>query len=278
MNPLVSVYIINHNYGKFLIQAYYSVLYQSYENIELIVIDNDSTDESKEILKKIELNRKIKIIYRNKSDLVSACNLAIENANGDYILRLDADDYLRKDCIKELVHQIREKNADLVYPDYYEVSIKGKILQTVKHIPYTDEVTLPAFPAHGACTMFRMSSIKEVGGYDEDFDRQDGYYMWIKFILKEFKIINVNESLFFYRIHDTSLSHNRSILYKIRSEISYKVLSQSNIPIPTIDCIIPLMHEKIDTQRLNEIIERLISSAFLEKLSYGPHVSLIVIF
>jgi glycosyltransferase involved in cell wall biosynthesis len=115
----VTVYIVNHNYESYLLQCYYSVLYQSYKNIELLIIDNNSSVESQKLLKSISKVDNINIIYREQSDLISACNLAIKMATGEFIVRLDADDYLRKDAIKLLVTAASENNADLTYPDLF---------------------------------------------------------------------------------------------------------------------------------------------------------------
>ena len=101
-NGLVTVYITNHNYGRYLEQSIRSVLEQSYKNIELIIIDDGSSDESRDLLKNYESNGKIKIIYQNNRGLAISNNIALQQAQGYYIIRLDADDYL-------------DKNAEMTY-------------------------------------------------------------------------------------------------------------------------------------------------------------------
>lgn len=256
----VTVYIVNHNYENYLLQCYYSVLYQSYKNIELIIIDNNSSEPSKKLLKSISKTNNTKVVYREQSDLISACNVAIKVATGEFIVRLDADDYLRKDAIELLVNASLENNADLTYPEYFEVSKNGDLLNRVKHINFDTHVSLPSFPAHGACTLFRLSSLKDIGGYDEQFDRQDGYFMWINFLIKKYKIININTPLFFYRIHDTSLSSNLSSLYRVRSNISNKILKNSDLEVPIIDCFIPIIENEFDEKIFNKTLNELIKS------------------
>mgnify|MGYP001352053031 CR=1 FL=1 len=256
----VTVYIVNHNYENYLLQCYYSVLYQSYKNIELIIIDNNSSEPSKKLLNSISKINNTKVVYREKSDLISACNVAIKMATGEFIVRLDADDYLRKDAIELLVKASIKNNADLTYPEYFEVSKNGDLLNRVKHINFDTHVSLPSFPAHGACTLFRLSSLKDIGGYDEQFDRQDGYYMWINFLIKKYKIININEPLFFYRIHDTSLSSNLSSLYRVRSSISNKILKNSSLVVPIIDCFIPIIENEFDEKIFNKTLDELVKS------------------
>ena len=60
-------------------------------------------------------------------------------------------------------------------------------------------------PAHGACTMFKTSVLKKIGGYDESFSCQDGYDIWLK-IINNYQISNINNPLFFYRQHSLSLT------------------------------------------------------------------------
>lgn len=256
----VTVYIVNHNYENYLLQCYYSVLYQSYKNIELIIIDNNSSEPSKKLLNSISKINNTKVVYREQSDLISACNVAIKMATGEFIVRLDADDYLRKDAIDLLVKASIENNADLTYPEYFEVSKNGDLLNRVKHINFDTHVSLPSFPAHGACTLFRLSSLKDIGGYDEQFDRQDGYFMWINFLIKKYKIININAPLFFYRIHDISLSSNLSSLYRVRSSISNKILKNSGLEVPIIDCFMPIIENEFDEKIFNKTLDELVKS------------------
>ena len=96
MKNLVTVYITNRNYGKYLDQSIQSVLNQEYKNIFIIIIDDASSDNSKKILKKYKENKLIKIIHnKTKKGLIKCANIAIKEAKGKYVLRLDADDYLK---------------------------------------------------------------------------------------------------------------------------------------------------------------------------------------
>ena len=110
--PLVTVYITNHNYGKYLSKSIKSVLNQSLKDFELIIIDDGSIDNSKEILKKYEKNKKIKIIFQKNKGLIVSNNLALRLAKGKYILRLDADDWLDPHAL-EIMSSILEKNSKL---------------------------------------------------------------------------------------------------------------------------------------------------------------------
>ena len=66
--------------------------------------------------------------------------------------------------------------------------------------------------------MIRKECLEKIGGYSERFDRQDGYYIWVKFI-QRFGVMNINLPLFFYRQHDLSLTKNEEKIIKTRSDI-----------------------------------------------------------
>ena len=122
-----------------------------------------------------------------------------------------------------------DKNKDLalVFPDYTLVDKFGNKIRKIKRHNFDYEVKLFDQPAHGACTMIRLNILKELGGYDEEFDRQDGYSLWLK-VIGNYKVKNINKSLFYYRQHSTNLTNNESKLLKIRSKIKSKAVKSHN--------------------------------------------------
>ena len=90
----ISIYITNHNYGKYIERAIESAIKQTYKNIEIIIIDDYSVDNSRDIIKKYKYKKNIKIIFnKSKLGLIKSSIKAIKAAKGHFILRLDADDY-----------------------------------------------------------------------------------------------------------------------------------------------------------------------------------------
>jgi len=96
-SPLVSIIIPTYNYGGYLPVALNSCLQQTYKNIEIIVVDDGSTDNTGEIVKQYE--GKVLYIYQDRSGVSAARNKGLEYAKGDFIGFLDADDYLTEDAI-----------------------------------------------------------------------------------------------------------------------------------------------------------------------------------
>jgi glycosyltransferase involved in cell wall biosynthesis len=142
--PLVTVGIINYNYGHFLDHAIKSVLNQKYGNIEILIADDFSTDGSIEKIKEYENKyANIKGIYhfQNSGSAVTAFRDIIHNASGEYLVFLSADDYFFDDSvIANYVQEfIKDSNLDYVYGNIQVVDEEGNRKETWKYRDYTDE-------------------------------------------------------------------------------------------------------------------------------------------
>lgn len=110
MKILISVVIPIYNSEKFLSRAIESVVNQTYENIEIILINDGSTDNSLEVCKEYEeKDKRIKVINKKNSGVSDTRNYGIENSTGQYIMFMDSDDYIDKDMIKDMTDKIDEK-------------------------------------------------------------------------------------------------------------------------------------------------------------------------
>lgn len=217
-NPLVSVYITNHNYGKFIRQSIESVLHQTLQDFELIIIDDGSTDNSREIIEQYGHLPGVITVFQKNKGLNVTNNIALRTARGRYIVRLDADDYLDENALKILSDALeRSPDLGLVFPDYYHITEDGEIIEVVRRHDF-NQVSLLDQPAHGACTMIRKRLLEEMGGYDETYTCQDGYYLWMNFI-RLHKVQNINLPLFYYRQHGSSITKNENRLLETRSKI-----------------------------------------------------------
>lgn len=166
MNPLVSVIIPVYNVKPFLKNTINSVIQQTYSNIEVIIIDDGSTDGSSKILDEYVLNvkKKIKLKHIENKGLSNARNVGLELAIGDYILFLDGDDWFDTSAIENLVQVINDSKIKidlLMFPyirEYGNKSIKRKLFsenykifnaeefnETYKRLigPYQNEISKP---------------------------------------------------------------------------------------------------------------------------------------
>lgn len=247
--PKVTVYIPTHNYGRYIDKAIQSVVNQTMTDWELIVIDDGSTDNTKEILEKYNEYPKIRIVEQENKGLNITANIALRLSNGMYIIRLDADDYFDENILLVLSNILDTKpEVGLVYPDYYHINEDGEVLEIVRRKKIGEEVELLDLPAHGACTMIRKECLLDLRGYEEEFSCHDGYGLWLKFI-KKYKPYNVNIPLFYYRQHPKSLTKREEEILETRRKIKRKFVDEyEDGGIPKTLGIIPVIGKSIYPQ------------------------------
>ncbi|RLJ03261.1 MAG: hypothetical protein DRP11_01245 [Candidatus Aenigmatarchaeota archaeon] len=206
----VSVIITAHNYGRYLRECLNSVLRQTFDDYEIVVVDDGSTDETPQILEEYvkKYPEKIKVVRLNGLGLPTACNHGIKASCGEYIIRLDADDFFDENILL-IESTILDKNPDidLVYPDYYEVDADGNIKHYKRLMRVNDEVKLLHRSPLAAGAMFRRRCYDEIGGYNESLKYQEDYDFWLRFTSR-FKVYNVNLPLLYYRRHGANMSKN----------------------------------------------------------------------
>ncbi len=279
--PKVTVYIPTHNYGRFLDTAIRSALEQTMDDWELIVIDDGSTDNTAEILEPYRAHPKIRILEQENKGLNFTNNIALRAAEGEYLMRLDADDFLDENILLVLSNILDTKpGVGLVYPDYYYVDHDGEITEIVRRQKIGEEIDLLDLPAHGACTMIRKEILMEIGGYFEEFDRQDGYGMWLKFIERHHPY-NVNLPLFYYRRHGGSLSESRGLLLETRRTIKRRVVEEMNLPRkPKVLSLVPVVvdGECELTNPFTQFMGKPLLQRALEQIKEARSVDRIVVF
>ena len=242
--PKVTVYVPCHNYAHYLQQALDSVYAQLLTNWELIIIDDGSNDDTREILddNQSRFPGQVTFIHNDiPQGLLSCANMALERASGEYIMRLDADDFLDESALLVLAGYL-DANLDtaLVYPNYYYVDENGLFLGIENRKKVNSKSKLLDLPAHGACTMVRRRTLKSVGGYSEKSKSQDGYELWLK-IARRYKVANVTTPLFHYRQHGSSLSSNQKNLLESRQKIKRALAQVSEGQVsPRITAILPI--------------------------------------
>ena len=147
-NPLISVIIPVYNYERYLAQAIKSVLAQTYRPVEIIVVDDGSTDGSAEVAKRI--TSPVKYCFQHHSGIGAARNCGIHLAQGDFLAFLDADDLWMKD---KLARQMKAFNdnpeLDMVF-GYARQFYSPDLAKSMKEKVHYSRETMPAY---GACTL-----------------------------------------------------------------------------------------------------------------------------
>ena len=211
--PQVSVIIPTHNRSEFLRSAIASVLSQAYQDFELIVVDDASTDTTAEVVASFN-DERIKFIRHETNQGGSAArNTGIRNSKGDYIAFLDDDDEWLPEKLSKQVQVLLSSPPEVacVYTGWLDVDRStGSIL--AKHIPskrgnLSKGLTAENSVGSTSAVLLKRACLRKVGLFDEDLPCSQDYDLWIR-LSKEFLFECVPEPLFKYCIHQNKISTN----------------------------------------------------------------------
>jgi len=214
--PLVSVIMPAYNAAEHIAEAIESVLIQNYRNFELIVVDDGSTEDTKDIVASFK-DDKIKYLYKDNGGPSSARNLAINKAKGQYIMPLDADDMMTPDFIaKHLAEFEKHPDVDLVYCDVLLIGKNSNPIRIMNKPEYQDrrylirDLLRAGHPVVPFRLGIRRSVFDRIGFYDEDLLIAEDYDMMRRFVKAGLKAHHLSETLHLRRMHADSLSGNCS--------------------------------------------------------------------
>lgn len=218
-SPLVSIIIPTYNDGPVVCQAIDCSLNQTYENREIIVVDDGSTDDTEQMLKRKYKGRITYLRQENKGP-GSARNTGISNASGKYLQFLDADDLLASDKISIQVRQLQDipykalSYCDYVVCDLDDITVTyeriSPILQNEK--PFDDiilkwEMEL-SIPIH--CFIFDAALFKECGiAFDESLSANEDWECWMNVFALDPKVVFIDMVLAYYRARRDSRGRNK---------------------------------------------------------------------
>lgn len=205
----VSVIIPTYNYAMFILEAVESALSQTYKDIEIIVVDDGSTDNTKEILGDYIKSGKISYVYQENRGLSAARNTGLKVAKGRYIKFLDSDDFLYPEEIAKQVDQIKTNDNFFSISDHCRLTSDGSLV-THKFYPPDDPHQLAIFfetnqaPVHAYLTPKTL--IDKAGGFDETLKACEDWDLWLR-ILEEGAVIRHTPYVgCCYRISEASMS------------------------------------------------------------------------
>ena len=229
----VSVVIPTYNSVKYVTEAIESVLEQTYKNIEILVIDDGSTDNTKEVLKKYDDS--IIYLYKENGGVSSARNYGIKKANGKYIAFLDADDVWMPEKIEEQV-ALMEANEEigLCYASTHRVNDNLEFINRIEakeFDDYCEALLLNLNIVAGSCSsaMVRQDVISQTDGFDSQFTTYADWEHWLRLSLIT-KFAPVKKDLVKYRVVEGSMSSNPSVTKKDALGVLNKFFSLPNLP------------------------------------------------
>ena len=210
--PLVSIVIPCFNREKEISDAINSALSQTYASIEIIIVDDGSTDNSIEVIKRY--GEKVKLIAQPNSGVSAARNTGFELAKGKFIVFLDSDDWLSDDIIEKHISTVNQyPDADIYCADSTSVNSDGE-LEPISRSSWPDkpdtplELFLLAPPPFPACELYRADTIKKLGGYDEDMRGFADSGLRLKIVLAGGKVVRTPGGYAVYRPVANSITKN----------------------------------------------------------------------
>lgn len=214
--PLVSIIIPTFNRKHFLGDAIESCLSQTYDNCEVIVINDGSTDGTGTFLRD-DYGDRIRAIHQDNGGPAVARNSGIAVARGEFIHFLDADDQLAPNKIEVCLAVFRERPEIAVVHTYYQfVDADGRTaIETTPFPLFTDDVFCEMLRLTGnhillSSTMARMAALRDVGGFadDPEFRSAEDWDLFLRLALK-YRFHGINQQLVYRRMHDDMMSDDR---------------------------------------------------------------------
>ena len=199
---LISVIIPCYNHGKYLDDAINSILEQTHHNVEILIIDDGSTDDyTKRKLQSIN-DLKVKVFHKENGHLSSARNFGFRKTNSEFVLTLDADDKFHSTFLERALPVLLSDEKIAV------VSSWAKYFGEKNNIKHLSGGGLKEFLTSNnctACALIRKSVWEEVGGYDENLKGFMDWEFYINITKRGYRIHIIQEPLFFYRAHGESM-------------------------------------------------------------------------
>ncbi len=206
-SKLVSIVIPCYNYGAYLNECLKSCLLQTYNNIEIIVVDDGSTDKATIKFLNEYKNDKVKIVKKPNEGVTKTRNKAIGLSNGDFFIPLDADDMIAPTFVEKTMEiMLKDEKIGVVYTNQKLTGLENKMIEmmefdpikilTINHVSVTSLVRKEAF-----------EQVKNVNGHGFNPNMEDGnedWDLWISISELGWKFSLIKEQLFIYRKHGIS--------------------------------------------------------------------------
>lgn len=236
--PKISVCIPTYNRKHFLKETLDSVFAQTYKDFEVVIVDDGSTDGTKQMLEENGYN--VRYFWQQNAGDAAARNKLIGLAQGNYITFLDSDDLLYPYSLEEMMRAMPQDSEDvIVYGPYIAIDARGKILWRKKKKLYNGKITKQLFKnilTHSCGSLFPKKILAEAGGFNTELKICSDYDLWLKLSLK-YNYIALQKNIFKRRRHSGNIStasfYNRNTEYKVLENFYYNGGGKEVIPFRT---------------------------------------------
>lgn len=221
MEDVISVIIPSFNHGRYLSEAIQSVRAQQNVNVEIVIVDDGSTDGTRQVA---AMYPHVKYVYQKNQGLSAARNTGIDNSTGSYLVFLDADDWLLENALAtNLQYLKRDKQLAFVSGTYQYVFEKidrtYDIIREIKDFHYQQLLRCNYIGMHGAVMYQRWAF--DFYRFDISLKASEDYDMYLN-LARKFPVYHHNQPIAAYRIHDNNMSGNIPMML----EYTLKVLKR----------------------------------------------------
>ena len=204
-NPLISIILPVYNGEKYLSQSIESCLNQTFKNIELIIVNDCSTDNTLSIANQYaERDNKVKVVsnVENKK-LPASLNIGHNEAKGDFITWTSDDNFYELNALEELLKSLLENEADIVYSNIFLIDNLGNRIRDVRLLGFENLIFGNVI---GSCFLYRRNVFQKNNGYNETLFLLEDYDFWLRAILHS-KFYKLEKFFYNYRKHEDSLTN-----------------------------------------------------------------------
>ncbi len=227
--PSISVVVPLFNYGHFLVETLESVSRQTLENLDLVIVDDDSTDDSAEVARQWldkhgERFRKASLLkHRNNAGLAQTRNDGFSQTETEFVFPLDADNLIYPTCLKKLEQSLQSSAASFAYclVERFTGGLDDLKPPYLMHLYPWDAEKLGLGNTIDAMVLMRKSVWELVGGYSVSMPRPgwEDYDFWFKLARANGYGLQVHEILARYRVHSNSMLHTVTNHEKSQKEL-----------------------------------------------------------
>jgi glycosyltransferase involved in cell wall biosynthesis len=208
--PEVSIVLPVFNGEGYLKNAIQSILNQDFEDFELIVVNDASTDSTSRIAKNFaSLDSRVSVINnRLNKKLPASINVGMALSKGNWLTWTSHDNILKSNFLTTMIQSAREKNVDFIFSDYEVIDELGKNLGIKKTGPAED---LFRGNTIGASFLYSRKVYSEIGEYSENKFMYEDYDFWLRAFHAGFQFKHVDASPYLYRVHSKQISNTRRL-------------------------------------------------------------------
>lgn len=205
MSDLISIILPVFNVEKYLEKCIISILQQDYSNLEIIFVDDGSTDNSGKILDKYQLiDSRIKVIHKENNGVSSARNDGIKISTGKYICFSDSDDYLSKDYVSYLYKLLVENDADIsltthMFGNFNEKQNDDSSTRIISGEKAVESILCYKIPIGVYCKLFKSELIKDHVKFNEELFIGEGFNFNVTVFQNSNRIVTSSRKIYYYR-------------------------------------------------------------------------------